>query len=67
MNVLVLAGSTVAILTYFPLWKQISGGKVKQNLLTWVLWGALDLLVALTIVVQHGSWLLPTVYASGAV
>lgn len=66
MNALVLAGSAVAILTYFPLWKQIRSGKAKQNLLTWVLWGTLDLVVAATIIVQHGSWLLPMVYAFGS-
>lgn len=66
MSVLVFAGSLIAILTYFPLWKQIRSGKAKQNLLTWVLWGTLDAVVAATIVVQDGSWLLPIVYTFGS-
>ena len=66
MNALVLAGSIVAILTYFPLWKQIRSGKARQNLLTWALWGALDAIVAATIIVQHGSWLLPVAYTFGS-
>ena len=66
MNALVLAGSAVAILVYFPLWNQIRSGKAKQNLLTWALWGALGLVVAATIIVQHGNWLLPLVYAFGS-
>src|SRR3989344_9350376 len=66
MNVLILAGSAVAILTYFPLWKGIRIGKVEQNLLTWALWGIRDLVVAATIIVQKGSFLLPIAYAIGS-
>ena len=66
MNVLILAGSAVAILTYFPLWKGIRTGKVEQNLLTWALWGVLDLVVAATIIVQGGSFLLPIAYTIGS-
>lgn len=66
MNTLVWAGSILALLTYFPLWKQIRNDEVKQNLLTWVLWGALDAVVAATIIVQGGNFLLPVVYAIGS-
>lgn len=66
MNTLTLVGSLIAILTYFPLWNQIRSGQAKQNLLTWVLWGTLDLVVAATIVAQHGNWLLPVVYGFGS-
>lgn len=65
MNVWILAGSVIAILTYFPLWKQIRSGKTDQNLLTWLLWGILDGVVAATIIVQGGNFLLPLVYAIG--
>lgn len=66
MNVLILAGSVVAILTYFPFWKAIRTGKVEQNLLTWALWGTLDLVVTAIIIVQGGSFLLPIAYTIGA-
>lgn len=66
MNVLILAGSVVAILIYFPLWKGIRTGKVEQNLLTWALWGTLDFVVAATIIAQKGSFLLPIAYAIGS-
>ena len=65
MNALTLAGSALALLTYFPLWKQIRSGSVKQNLLTWALWSTLDAVIAGTIIVQKGSFLLPVVYALG--
>ena len=66
MNALVWAGSILALLTYFPLWKQIRSGKAKQNLLTWALWGVLDAVVAATIIVQKGNFLLPMVYTIGS-
>lgn len=66
MNVLIWSGSILALLTYFPLWKQIRSGKAKQNLLTWALWGALDAVVAATIIVQNGNFLLPVVYTVGS-
>ncbi len=66
MNMFVLAGSVLAILTYLPLWKQVRSGEVKQSLLTWVLWAILDALVALTIIVQNGNFLLPTIYIVGS-
>lgn len=67
MDALVWAGSILALLTYFPLWKQIVSGKAKQNLLTWVLWGVLDTVVAATIIVQGGSFLLPVTYGMGSI
>lgn len=65
MNALIWAGSILALLTYFPLWKQIRSGKAKQNFLTWALWSALDAVVAATIIVQEGNFLLPVVYTIG--
>lgn len=66
MNAFILIGSLIAVLTYFPLWKQIRAGKVEQNLLTWALWATLDLVVAATIIVQSGSFLLPIAYFVGS-
>ena len=66
MNALVWAGSILAILTYFPLWRGIRSGEVKQNLLTWVLWATLDGVVAATLIAQGGSFLLPAAYTVGS-
>lgn len=62
MNALILAGSLIAILAYFPLWNQIGKSKVEQNLLTHSLWAVLDLVAAATIIVQDGNSLLLIVY-----
>lgn len=66
MNTLLLAGSLLAIVTYFPLWKQIWCGEAKQNFFTWILWGVLDGLGAVAIVFQNGSYLLPVAYTIGS-
>lgn len=66
MNAFIWAGSILALLTYYPLWKQIRSGEAKQNFLTWALWGALDFVVAATIVVQGGNFLLPVIYGVGS-
>ena len=66
MSILTWLGSILAMLTYFPFWKQIRTGKVKQNIFSWVLWGALDAVASATIIVQKGNFLLPLVYAVGS-
>ena len=65
MNTLVWAGSILALLTYFPLWKQIRSGEAKQDVRTWELWCTLDASVAATIIVQGGNFFLPVVYTIG--
>ena len=67
MNALVWTGSILAFLTYFPLWRGIRSGKIKQNLFTWSLWALLNSIVAATIIAQKGSFLLPVVYTIGGV
>jgi len=66
MNVLVLAGSALATITYFPFWRQIKFGEVKQNFLTWFLYGIIDSLIFLTIIVQDGNFLLSFVATIGS-
>ena len=66
MNVFLLSASVIAIATYFPLQKQIRSGEVTQNLLTWVLWGVLDLLIAIEIIFEKGNFLLALTYAVGS-
>jgi hypothetical protein len=66
MNIFAWTGSIFALLIYFPLWWQIYKGAVKQNYLTWILWAILDVIVAATIIVQDGNYLLPVTYAIGS-
>ena len=67
MNFWILSGSLLAFLTYFPLWKQIRSDEdeVEQNFLTWFLWGILDLIIAIALIIQGGNFLLVSVYAAG--
>lgn len=66
MNALIFAGSLVSLLMFVPLWGQIRSGVAKQNLLTWALWMALDVVLVASIASQGGTgWLLPLVYAFG--
>lgn len=65
MNSLILLGGAVALLAYLPLWKQVAGGNVRQNLLSWALWAMLDGIAAATIIFQGGNFLLPLAYAVG--
>ena len=66
MNNFILAGSILAILTYFPLWWQIRKGKARQNFLTWVLWSSLDAIAVGSIIAQNGNYLLPLAYSFGS-
>ena len=66
MNVLAWAGTILALIVYVPLWQQIRAKTAHQNLLTWALWSALDLVVGATIIAQHGNWLLPMGYFFGS-
>ena len=66
MNAFLVAGSAIAIVTYFPLWKQIHSRKVSQNLLTWILWGSVDFLIATQIIFEKGNFLLALTYAAGS-
>ncbi len=65
MNVLILLGAGFALLAYIPLWIQIPSGKVKQNLLSWVLWGMLEIILTIAVVAQKGNFLLFSAYFMG--
>ncbi len=66
MNALVIIGSIIAVIAYFPLWREISLKQVEQNLLTWILWFALDIIITITIIFQNGSFLLTATYTVGS-
>ncbi len=67
MNILRILGAACALLSYIPLWVYLPSGKVKQNLLTWILWGSLEVITTGAIIAQNGNFLLPASYLLGSV
>ncbi len=65
MNSYILIGAIIGILTYIPLCIKINRG-LKQNFLTWVLWGLLDGITFFSILLQDGNFWLPGAYALGS-
>ena len=55
----------LALSLYLPLSYQILTGKVRQNLATFILWGSLDAIAALSIFAQGGNYYLPAIYVAG--
>ena len=66
MNAFIVISSAIAILAYFPLWKQIRSGRARQNLLTWVLWCCLDGVVVATLIAQKVNVSLAAAYTVGS-
>lgn len=65
MNIYQIVSVVGAWLLYLPLSYSILRGRVKQNLATFILWGSLDLVAGLSILVQHGNYQLPLAYVVG--
>lgn len=67
MKDLVLLSGIIGVLADIPLIVGILRNKVKQNCVTYILWGLLDFIVFFTIILQGGNnfWL-PLGYAIGA-
>lgn len=65
MNLLAKSAATLAILVYFPTTYQVLRGKMKLNLATFLLWGALDAIAAGSIFAKGGNWTLPAAYVVG--
>lgn len=65
MNSWTLAGSIIGIGLQILLSVQIFTGKVKQNFASWILWATLEIIVAASIISQHGNFLLPASYSLG--
>ena len=63
-----MAGGLLALLLFIPLIAEIlKRGPAGQSCATWMLWGALDVIVAVSIIQQHGNFLLPLGFAIGDV
>ncbi len=55
----------IALLLYLPLAWQILSRQVTQNLATFILWGMLDAVAAISLFVQEGNWYLSAMYVFG--
>ncbi|MEY2465787.1 MAG: hypothetical protein QOD03_308 [Verrucomicrobiota bacterium] len=61
-----IAGGLLALLLFIPLIAEIlKRGPAGQSCATWLLWGTLDIIVAVSIIQQHGNFLLPLGFAIG--
>lgn len=67
-EVLKIGGGALALLLFIPMIAGIlkSGGQ-GQSCATWLLWGALDTLLTISIIEQRGNFLLPLGFAIGDV
>ncbi|MBA3789305.1 hypothetical protein H0X32_02840 [Patescibacteria group bacterium] len=65
MNLLAFAAATLAVVVYIPTTIQVWRGKMQLNAASFLLWGLLDFIVAASIFVKGGNWLLPAAYVFG--
>lgn len=60
------AGVALSILLYRLIIKDVLRGILRQSLVTWSLWGALDLITLVSIIVEKGNWLILAIYVMGS-
>ncbi len=65
-EILAIIGGVIGLLANVPLIFGIVSGKVKQSFLTYLLWGVLDGVALITIILQDGNFWLPLGYMVGA-
>jgi len=65
MNTYQIVSTVGALILYIPLALQILQGKARQNAATFILWGSLDAIAAVSIYIQGGNWHLPAAYTAG--
>ena len=67
-DALKLAGGVGALALFVPMIVSITrSGGAGQSFATWALWAVLDSMLAITLYVQHGNYLLPLGFALGGV
>lgn len=67
-EILKIAGGLLALLLFIPMIAGIlKGGAQSQSCATWLLWGALDTVLTISIIEQRGNFLLPLGFALGDV
>ena len=59
------AAAVLAISMYIPLCIGILKGGVRQNLVTFILWGLFDAIAAIAAFLEGGNWQLPAFYVTG--
>lgn len=67
LNAFALSGGLIGFLVFIPLCMSILKGTAEQNLATFILWGLLDGLAAVSTIVASGNYLLPALYTLGSV
>jgi hypothetical protein len=67
MNLYQKVSVVLALALYFPLAWQILRKTIEQNLATFILWGSLDVIAAISIMIQGGNYQLPAAYVAGCV
>lgn len=67
MNTYQKLSVVLALMLYLPLARDIWTGKITQNLATFILWGTLDTIAAISIFLQGGNYQLPSAYVAGCV
>ncbi|HXE42884.1 MAG TPA: hypothetical protein VN516_07650, partial [Candidatus Baltobacteraceae bacterium] len=65
-EVLRIAGGVGTLLMFIPMAVEINKrGSAGQSFATWLLWSALDSILAVSTILKHGNYLLPLGYAIG--
>ncbi len=66
METLAYVGAILGLIVYFPLILGILKGDIKQSFSTWLLWSVLDALIALSLFVQNGNYLIAVAFTIGS-
>ena len=65
-DLLKIAGGILALALFVPMAVEvIKDGGAGQSFATWFLWAALDTILTISILLQHGNFLLPLGFAIG--
>lgn len=65
LNSYLLASVVLALYLYQPLAKAIRVGAVTQNMVTFLLWGTIDAIAAVSTAIKGGNWVLEAAYVVG--
>lgn len=63
----VVAGCATTSITYVFLCHLLRKGRAVQNITTWLLWAALDIVIGASVIYQGGNWPFIAVYVAGCV
>jgi hypothetical protein len=67
-NFLKLAGGIGALALFVPMAVEVvKDGGAGQSFATWLLWAALDTILTISLLLQHGNYLLPLGFAAGGI